>query len=209
VLVSPCDGIVVACGRIDDTTLVQAKGFTYRLEELLLDNELAARHRDGVYVTLRLTSTMYHRFHSPADARIDGVTYVAGDTWNVNPAALSRVAGLYCANERAVLPLELADGGSPLTLVAVAAILVGSIHLNVLGAPLHLAARGRRHVPASAAVVKGEELGYFHHGSTIVVLAGRPITLCDTVQQGALIRMGTPLLRDAGAACDREAGDGQ
>src|SRR5262245_13368401 len=118
-LASPCDGIVMARGRIDDHLLIQAKGLHYTLDDLLIHPDLVARHRQGAYVTLRLTSTMYHRFHAPDAGEIDEVIYVAGDTWNVNGPALARIPALYCRNERAILPMWLASG-EPLTLVPVA-----------------------------------------------------------------------------------------
>ena len=101
ILVSPCDAIVGATGMIAGTDLYQIKGFPYTLEELLCDADLVEAHRDGRYVTLRLTSSMYHRFHAPHDCRVDQVTYISGDTWNVNPIALRRVEKLFCKNERA------------------------------------------------------------------------------------------------------------
>ena len=70
ILVSPCDAIVGACGVIAGTQLYQAKGFPYTLEDLLGDRDLVEAHRNGRYVTLRLTSSMYHRFHAPHDCRI-------------------------------------------------------------------------------------------------------------------------------------------
>jgi phosphatidylserine decarboxylase len=99
ILVSPCDAIVGATGMIAGTDLYQIKGFPYTLEELLCDGDLVEAHRDGRYVTLRLTSSMYHRFHAPHDCRVDQVTYISGDTWNVNPIALRRVEKLFCKNE--------------------------------------------------------------------------------------------------------------
>ena len=197
VLVSPCDAIVGACGRIADAQLIQAKGRTYTLSDLLVDQTLAAHHRDGVYVTLRLTSTMYHRFHAPADCLIDEVIYVAGDVWNVNPAAVRRVPRLYCVNERAVLPLRLLDGRR-LTLVPVAAVLVASIHLHFLDVLLNLRYRGPNRIACRATFRKGEELGYFHHGSTIIVLGTGDLRLADGVTEGSVIRMGTPLLQSVG-----------
>ncbi len=101
ILVSPCDAIVGACGEIAGTRLYQAKGFPYTLEDLLGDRGLVEAHRNGRYVTLRLTSSMYHRFHAPHDCRIEEVIYISGDTWNVNPIALKRVERLFCKNERA------------------------------------------------------------------------------------------------------------
>jgi phosphatidylserine decarboxylase len=132
VVTSPCDGIVGAMGRIDGTQVYQAKGFPYALADLLPDPALVARHRNGRFVTLRLKSSMYHRFHAPCRGRVTRVDYVSGDTWNVNPIALRRVEQLFCRNERAVIDIDLPDPGRALTLVPVAAILVASIKLNFL-----------------------------------------------------------------------------
>jgi len=194
VLVSPCDAIVVASGRIRGNQLVQAKGHTYTLDELLVDPAIVEAHRDGTYVALRLLSTMYHRFHAPCDCEIDEVIYVAGDAWNVNPIALRRVDRLYCRNERAVIRMRLSGSGEPLTLVPVAAILVASIHLHFLDVLLNLKYRGPNRIPCRASFSKGDELGYFHHGSTIIVLAPRGLSLCGAVREGASIRVGQPLL---------------
>jgi len=194
-LVSPCDAVVVASGRVDGTELIQAKGLTYTLDELLVDPALVDLHRNGVYVTLRLRSNMYHRFHAPGDCEVDEVIYVAGDMWNVNPIALSRIERLYCRNERAVVRARLRPSGEPLTLVPVAAILVASIQLHFLDERLNVKYRGPNRIPCRASFEKGEELGYFHHGSTIIVLAGRDVTICDHIREGVSIRMGQPLLR--------------
>ena len=110
VVTSPCDAIIGAHGRIAGTELLQIKGFPYRLEDLLGSSDLVARHRDGHYVTLRLTASMYHRFHAPHDCRVERVTYMSGDTWNVNPIALARIERLFCRNERAVIETRLATG---------------------------------------------------------------------------------------------------
>jgi phosphatidylserine decarboxylase len=194
ILVSPCDAIVGACGTIAGTELYQAKGSPYTLEDLLCDRALVEAYRDGRYVTLRLTSSMYHRFHAPHDGRIDEVIYVSGDTWNVNPIALKRVERLFCKNERVVLPTRLAKSGDSVTLVAVAAILVASIRLNFLDVLLNLRHRGPNVIVCNTSFRKGEELGRFEHGSTIIVFAPENFTLCDNVQEGALIRMGKPLM---------------
>jgi len=193
-LVSPCDAVVGACGVVEDGRVYQAKGFPYRVEDLLVHPDRVARHRDGVFVTLRLKSNMYHRFHAPTDCRVRHVTYVSGDTWNVNPIALERVESLFCKNERAILDLELADGTFGVTLVPVAAILVASIRLHCLGETLSLAWRGPNEHPCDAAYRRGDELGYFHAGSTIVVFADRRFRLSPDVVEGAVIRMGRPLL---------------
>ena len=146
ILVSPCDAIVGASGAIADTVLFQIKGFPYTLQDLLGDSDLVDVHRNGRYVTLRLTSSMYHRFHAPHDCRVEQVTYVSGDTWNVNPIALKRIEKLFCKNERALLRTRLVAGGHIVTLVPVAAVLVASIRLNFLDATLDLRrSRGQCH----------------------------------------------------------------
>ena len=109
-VVSPCDGIVMASGSVLGTELVQAKDMTYTLEDLLVDPQLVETYRDGRYVTLRLRSTMYHRFHAPSDCQVDGVTYVSGDTWNVNPIAVSRIERLYLQERARRDDAEAAQG---------------------------------------------------------------------------------------------------
>ena len=195
ILVSPCDAIVGATGTIAGTNLYQIKGFPYTLEELLCDRDLVEAHRDGRYVTLRLTSSMYHRFHAPHDCRVDRVTYVSGDTWNVNPIALRRVEKLFCKNERALLRTKLAASGDTVTLVLVAAVLVASIRLNFLDVLLSLKHRGPNVMACDAPFAKGEAMGWFQHGSTVIVLAPASFSLCDSVREGAIIRVGQPLMR--------------
>ena len=194
ILVSPCDAIVGACGAIAGTELSRSRDFPTRCEDLLGDPALVELYRNGSYVTLRLTSSMYHRFHAPHDCRVEQVTYISGDTWNVNPIALKRVEKLFCKNERAVLRTRLA-AGHVVTLVPVAAILVASIRLHFLDVPAHLrASRPERHRPATR-LRKGDEMGWFEHGSTIIVFAPDGFALCDGVREGARIRMGEPLMR--------------
>jgi phosphatidylserine decarboxylase len=194
ILVSPCDAIVGACGTIADTALFQVKGFPYTLQDLLGDPGLVDAHRNGRYVTLRLTASMYHRFHAPHDCRVEQVTYVSGDTWNVNPIALKRVEKLFCKNERALLRTRLSATSHIVTLVPVAAILVAGIRLRFLDVPLDLAYRGPRVIPCDAPFRKGEEMGWFQHGSTIIVFAPDGFTLCEDVQEGSAIRMGQRLM---------------
>ena len=191
VLVSPCDGIVVACGAIEGTRLLQVKGSYYTLEELMGAPQVPEPFRDGTYVTLRLTSAMYHRFHAPFAGVVERVHYIPGDVWNVNPAALARVDRLYCRNERAVIEMRLSNG-APIALIPVAAVLVAGLKLRFLD--LHRTPSPRTY-PVSACLDKGEEMGMFEHGSTIIVLAPKGWRLAEGVAHGANIRMGRPLLR--------------
>ncbi|MGC2412975.1 MAG: archaetidylserine decarboxylase [Stellaceae bacterium] len=195
VITSPCDATVGACGLIHRTELIQAKGFPYTLEDLLLDPQLIELYRDGQFATLRLASSMYHRFHAPYDCVVDRVTYISGDTWNVNPIALKRIEKLFCKNERAVIRTVLHPSGPVVTMVPVAAILVASIRLHFLDVLLNLQYRGTAEIPCQASFGKGQEMGWFQHGSTIIVFAPNGVTLCDSVQEGAAIRVGRPLMR--------------
>jgi len=193
VLTSPCDAIVGACGRVEDGTVLQTKGFPYTLIDLLGDEELASHYRNGSYATLRLTASMYHRFHAPHDCRVEQVTYISGDTWNVNPVALRRIENLYCKNERAAIRCRLAGSGHLITLVPVAAILVASIRLRFLDVPLHLRYRGPNVIPCNAAFRKGEEMGWFEHGSTIIAFVPAGVVLSEDRRTGERIRVGQPL----------------
>ena len=196
VLVSPCDAIVGALGRIDGDTLLQAKGMRYTLDELLGDNAQAATLRDGHYMTLRITAAMYHRFHAPADCSIDRVHYFPGDTWNVNPPALARVERLYCRNERAVLSARMADG-TPLVMVPVAAILVASLRLHCVDLTLHAGYAGPHRLDCTAHARRGEELGWFEHGSTILLLLPQQAAVKPAVVTGQRLRMGEALFTPA------------
>lgn len=196
-VVSPCDGIVGACGTIQSGTVLQAKGFPYTLAELLNDAAYAQVYEGGQYVTLRITPTMYHRFHAPHDLDVEHVTYVTGDTWNVYPIALRKVQRLFCRNERAILRCRLASTGTPIALVPVAAILVASIRLHCADVLLHLKYPGPNEIPCRARYEKGQEMGWFQHGSTIIALVPKGVSLSEGILEGKRIRVGEPLFRVA------------
>ncbi|WP_156677738.1 archaetidylserine decarboxylase [Sphingomonas profundi] len=194
-LASPCDAIVGACGRIEGDRLHQIKGFPYRLRDLMGDQAETATWRDGSFVTLRLTAGMYHRFHAPHDMVVESVTYISGDTWNVNPIALKRVERLFCRNERALIAARLAGGGLPILLVPVAAILVASIRLTFLDTVRNLRVGGPRRIETAARLAKGEEMGWFEHGSTIILFVPPGFALHEDVAEGRRIRAGQPIAR--------------
>lgn len=203
-LCSPCDGIIGAHGAIAGTQVFQAKGFPYSLADLLGEEAAEDTWRDGYFVTLRLTAAMYHRFHAPHDAVVERVRYFSGDTWNVNPIALRRIEQLFCRNERAFLKLRLSGGGpccgKHIALVPVAAILVASIRLHFLDVLLHLKYEGPRCIACDAAFARGQEMGWFQHGSTIIVLAPCGFALCNDLGEGTVMRMGQALMRWIGPA---------
>jgi phosphatidylserine decarboxylase len=226
IMASPCDGIVGACGTIDGEHLYQIKGFPYTLRDLLGEDADSGTFRNGRFVTIRLTSSMYHRFHAPHDLLVDQVTYISGDTWNVNPIALKRVEKLFCKNERALVHCRLQPSGHLIMLVPVAAILVASIRFNFLDTLKHLHPRGPRHEinrrkggkgrrpsvrtkrrgggarlgvvhrwPCMAEMAKGQEMGWFEHGSTIILFAPEGFALADGISEGTQIKAGQALMR--------------
>jgi phosphatidylserine decarboxylase len=212
ILVSPCDAIVGACGRVDGETVYQIKGFPYRLTDLLADATDTDSVRNGRFVTLRLTSSMYHRFHAPCDLLVNRVTYLSGDTWNVNPIALKRVEKLFCKNERAVIHCQLEPSSLPILLVPVAAILVASIRLHFCDTEKHLreivhagvkrrASNGNtvgphaHHISCNARLAKGQEMGWFEHGSTMLMFTPDRFNLVENVREGSTIRAGQAIMQ--------------
>lgn len=201
VMSSPVDAFVGAHGQIEAGQLFQAKGFPYTLTDLIGTGEDASAWQAGYFVTLRLSSSMYHRFHAPHDCTVERVRYFSGDTWNVNPIALKRVEKLFCKNERAFLRTRLNSGpfaGQTIALVPVAAILVASIRLHFLDVLFHLRYQGANPIDCDAHFTKGQEMGWFQHGSTIVVLAPPGFRLVSNLDTGSQVKMGQALMHGAG-----------
>ena len=138
---------------------------------------------------------MNHRFHAPTECSVNTINYISGDTWNVNPVALKRVEKLFCKNERAVVELHLNNPHKTLVLVPVAAILVASMKFNCLDETLDLRYRGPNHLSCNAHYQKGDEMGYFQHGYTIIVFASNDFELNEGIENGLPIKMGEALLR--------------
>lgn len=197
-MTSPCDAIVGACGPVELGQVFQAKGFPYQLQTLLGSSDRCqhwpAILEGGTYLTLRLTSSMYHRFHAPHNVQLQHVTYISGDTWNVNPVALKRVQELFCKNERAVLHMQTQEG-LPFLIVPVAAVLVASMRLHAVDVLLNLKYKGPNEMTCNAHYAKGQEMGWFEHGSTILMFVPPGFELCNGVSTGEKIQMGQALLR--------------
>ena len=195
VLVAPCDAIVGAFGRVSQGQAFQIKGFPYAIADLVGEEALASEFEGGWFITLRLTAGMYHRFHAPYDLTVEQVRYISGDTWNVNPIALKRIERLFCKNERAPITAVLDGGSERIMLVPVAAVLVASIRLPFLDTAHPVRAGGDGSRPCAAHFRKGQEMGWFEHGSTIVILAPPHWRPVEELHEGSQIRVGSPLLR--------------
>jgi phosphatidylserine decarboxylase len=193
-LTSPCDAVLGEFGNLAGLAAIQAKGFPYAINELLGSEELAETYRNGRFMTLRLKSSMYHRFHAPCDGGISHIRYISGDTWNVNPVALRVVERLFCKNERAVITLNPGSADA-VTMVPVAAILVASMRIHGVENVLDIRYAGPRFIPCDLHLSKGDEIGYFEHGSTIVLFVTQEFQFIDGLQTGEIVRMGAPLMR--------------
>jgi phosphatidylserine decarboxylase len=196
VLVSPVDGVVSQLGRAEGGRLVQAKGLDYSLEALLADPALAARFRGGAFATLYLSPRDYHRIHFPLGGRILGYRYVPGHLWPVNPASVSGVRGLFTVNERLATVLDTPLGRC--AVVAVGATIVGRIRAfydpTIPVSNLPRARPVSRDYETPIPVEKGQELGAFEMGSTVILLLepGRA-TLREGLAEGSRVRVGEAL----------------
>jgi phosphatidylserine decarboxylase len=183
-LVSPVDGLLSAAGTCDQDRLLQIKGITYDLFGLLRDAAMARHFEDGSYLTVYLSPRDYHRIHAPLDLTIQALGYVPGNLLPVNPPSVRHIPGLYTQNERVIIYADSPAG--LMAMVLIGAHCVGSISLtfhdfvsNRPGIePLHMNFKEKFHVN------KGDELGAFEMGSTVVMLFARNRIKLDLPAQG-------------------------
>tara|TARA_R110002072_G_scaffold24505_3_gene83263 strand:- start:546 stop:1448 length:903 start_codon:yes stop_codon:yes gene_type:complete len=170
--VSPCDGAWGASGVIEQGQLLQVKGRPYSLAELLGSEEEAQAYEGGHFATLYLSPKDYHRFHTPCAVRVTHSRYLPGTLWPVNSVGVYGVDGLFAQNERIVSTFEI--GEHRLAYIPVGATVVGKVHLTYsdLTTNVRGGSREERHEPA-VELAKGDEVGEFCFGST-VVLIGTP-----------------------------------
>ena len=192
VVVSPVDGVVSQAGILERGTCLQAKGIQFPVDKLLDDAELAARYAlGGAYATLYLSPRDYHRVHAPVAGSVVASRYLAGEFWPVNPATVRNRDALFCLNERLVTVLESPTYGR-VAVVKVGATCVGRIRAAYDDRLTHAGqAVGLRTYLPPRPVGKGDELGRFEMGSTVILLfePGRVIW-DDRLVPDAVVRMG-------------------
>lgn len=171
-LVCPVDGAVSQCGPIEGEGLLQVKGHRYSASALLGgDAALAARFRNGDFATIYLSPKDYHRIHMPCAARLERMIHVPGALFSVNPVTVRGVPDLFARNERVVCVFEASFG--PFALVLVGATIVGSMATawhGVVTPPRSTTVRAWRYADREVRLKKGEEMGRFLVGSTVVLL---------------------------------------
>ena len=192
-IVSPVDGTVSIADLIRDDSIIQAKGLNYSLNDLLAtDLEKAAAYVDGAFATIYLAPFNYHRVHAPWDGELVAARYVPGDLFSVNGATVARVDGLFRRNERLVMHFKTERGPAVL-------ILVGALNVGSISTPWTGELRPRKHgvvdIPDlsghSSTVKKGDLLGWFNMGSTVILLLPAGVAAWDDdLRPGETLRMG-------------------
>ncbi len=195
-IVSPVDGTVSQAGRLRRNALLQAKGIEYSLDDLLTTNLDDARaYAAGHFATIYLAPYNYHRVHAPMAGELESASYVPGDLFSVNQATAANISGLFRRNERLILNFRTATG--PLAVIFVGALNVGSISTPWSGEirPRHSGIVETIDLgPDKISVAKGDLLGWFNMGSTVILLL--PEGSCDWHElfvAGATVQMGTSI----------------
>jgi len=195
-VVAPVDGTLSQAGAVRDGQLLQAKGMHYTAADLLADEAAARRYDGGGFACIYLAPYNYHRIHMPVAGQLTATRYVPGQLFSVNAATARTVSGLYARNERVVCEFDTALG--PLAMVLVGALFVGSIETVFAGEVNPPAARGGRvrtiEAGAGTQFARGEELGRFNMGSTVVLVLGNPaLRFAAGLGAGSTLRLGQAL----------------
>jgi phosphatidylserine decarboxylase len=194
--VSPCDSRVHSIGAVPENgRLEQIKGRTYALAALLGAEEDARTFARGVHATLYLSPSMYHRVHSPVDGVIRAWRYVPGRLFPVNSLAVRHVEGLFAVNERVSILIETPRFG-PVAVIMVGATNVGRMSLSFADLVTNSGRPGAlTQPPAPIPIARGQELGAFNLGSTVVLLIADPSLQPAGITAGQLVHVGEPLWR--------------
>jgi len=195
--VCPVDGAISQFGRIQGDQIFQAKGHSYSTLALVGgDPALAAQFNDGDFATIYLSPKDYHRIHMPAAARLRRMVHVPGDLFSVNPETAAGVPGLFARNERVVCVFDLQVGETtvPFVQVLVGATIVGSMATTwhgVVNPPRPGAVREWTYDDSPVRLQRGEEMGRFLLGSTVVLLwPGDTVAFNPAWAPGNAVRLG-------------------
>ena len=188
----PVDGAVSQIGHIKGTQVFQAKGHDYSLHALLGDDKTSSLFHDGHFATIYLSPKDYHRIHAPLQAQLKKMTYIPGKLFSVNTVTTEHVPGLFARNERVVSLFQTEAG--PMAVVLVGAIFVSSIETVWAGTitpPYSKKIRHWTYENETITLKKGDELGRFNMGSTVILLFPRDKMAFDnTIKAGTNVRMG-------------------
>jgi len=196
VITSPADGIISQIGSIDGTTILQAKNFDYALAPLLVnDTKLTNTFTNGTFVTIYLSPADCHRVHMPLSGKLIRSIYVPGKLFSVNPATVHKIPGLFTRNERLIHVFASEIG--TVVVIMIGAMLVAGMHTVWKGTSTPNQFKKVRHWDyrdKNISLSKGEELGYFNFGSTVItLLPTQTIPWLATLQSGTAVKFGQAL----------------
>ncbi|MBI3391948.1 MAG: phosphatidylserine decarboxylase [Nitrospirae bacterium] len=192
-VISPVDGRLVTAGTIEDGRLIQTKGLDYSAADLLGSPQAASPFQGGTFATIYLSPRDYHRIHAPLAARVTAVCHRRGRLLPVNDLSVPWVKDLFSTNERIVVTMET-DAG-PVAVVMVGALNVGRIRLAFEVPPAPRRADWDRTPDREIRLMKGDELGRFELGSTVILLFGKERIIADPLPIGTEVRIGSRLAK--------------
>ncbi len=188
-VVSPVDGKIAEFGRIEQGLLVQAKNILYSLNDLVGEIN-ATIFQDGYFMTIYLSPADYHRIHLPISGKIRKFSYISGNLWPVNNFGVKQIGGLFSLNERIITPIEGEHG--IIGMIKVGATIVGKIKVDYSD----LSSNSNRTTQFNLPIVpervyhKGDEIGRFQLGSTVILLFEKDKFKPADVLPGTLVKVG-------------------
>jgi phosphatidylserine decarboxylase len=191
-IVHPCDGEITRSGLITERGLLQTKGIYYSLNDFVSDPLADKDFSGGTFVTYYLCPRDYHRVHAPIDGEVEEVIHVPGRLWPVNPWSVEHISQLFLLNERIVFRLKTALG--PVAIVMIGATNVGNIEVvfdkDIKCNTGNQSVFRRKYVP-NVQLKKGDEMGVFHMGSSVVAIY--PQNVVSVLPQSKKVKMGSSL----------------
>jgi phosphatidylserine decarboxylase len=191
-IASPADGAISQAGKINKNKILQAKGIDYTAERLLGNDEDAKRYHEGSFATIYLSPRDYHRVHIPIEGKLKRTRYIPGSLFSVNDMTAQALPGLFARNERLVCEFESDDAGT-FAVIFVGAILVAGIETVWSGfeTPGLGAVRDTDFSGQSLNFMKGDEIGRFKFGSTVILLfQNQAANWEDSINANAAVQMG-------------------
>lgn len=185
---SPVDGTVSEFGNINEGSLIQAKGINYTVENLIGDKKLASKYKNGSFITIYLSPKDYHRIHIPLDSKLMSYSYIRGRLFPVNSIGVKEVKGLFTKNERLISNFQYDN--SHYSLVKVGAFIVGSVKVNYENNINYKEKIFIEDIKEDIKFSKGDEIGKFEFGSTIILLFENKIDFSDNIKSGSKINLG-------------------